>query len=182
MDVGGGWIPLSRRVELPDFTTFDFPAANLADTAAEEIELDQALSLAGRRGRRYFGMKIQGAYEQLLDSLIADTADVHLHDVWSLYTRTGAFNIDDPELIDRWQIGAALNVTEGSSHHYVESLGPFAGGEVYVAPRLFSELENQSDAQINADTLFMRMATISQRLSFQTFIELLERHADVTLL
>ncbi len=53
---------------------------------------------------------------------------------------------------------------------------------LYVAPRLFYRFENDLDVAFSIGDLDIRMASISTRLTFRKFIELLERFADVTLL
>ncbi len=186
MDYAGSkYEQLSRAVELFDFTVFDFPNATLTDTSTEEIELDQALSLAGRRGRRYFGAQYQGILFDMFTELLTDPG-VLLEETITLASRTGAFNIDDPELIDRLYYASILHTagtnTEASLMQAMEDLKIPPRGDIYVAPRLFHRVTNDLDVTIATDTQFVRLATIAQPLSFQTFIELLERFADVTLL
>ncbi|MEE9592362.1 MAG: hypothetical protein V3W28_02135 [Thermoplasmata archaeon] len=176
--------PLTRRRELYDYTAFAAPAADLTTTSAEEIEIDQALSLAGRRGRRLFGVYMTAVEMWHLTSRIADTADTRYELQAKLATRTGSFTPADPELLWQAQMNASLNVTEGSATDaFWDDMPIPPGGEVYVAPRLFWRVENDLGVTITAaDPLGVRFASISQALSFQTFIELLERFADVTLL
>lgn len=166
-----------------DYTVFTFPAASLTDTSTEEIELDQALSLAGRRGRRLFGVTYDGLLENILASLIADTADVQLSHVAELNTRTGAHGPESPEGLWREYVETTLNVTEGSgTGPNTAGFGPPPGGDVYVAPRLFFRQTNNIDATRTAGASGARIASVDQPLSFPIFIELLERFADVTLL
>ena len=180
---GGGIVTYSRRTELMDYTAFTAPAASVADAGSEEIEIDQALSLAGRRGRRFFGVHYSGPVSDALVSLIADTADINLRNVLALNTRTGGFGPQSPEELWFQQFDYTLNITEGSgTGPTVQTMMPPPGGDVYVAPRLFWREVNNLDATITADSWGVRIASISQRLSFQVFIELLERFADVTLL
>ncbi len=186
MEFGGpGFERLSRAVELFDYTTFDYPDATLTDTSTEEVELDQGLSLAGRRGRRFFGIQYQGVMFDVYTELLTDPG-VLLQQIATLATRTGAFNIDDPELIFREEWEAILHTagtnTEAAMLQGKETMEVPPRGDIYVAPRLFHRVENQLDATIATGTQFLRMASISQPLSFQVFIELLERHADITLL
>lgn len=186
MDYGGPpFQPLSRAIETYDFTVFDFPNAALTDTSTEEIEIDQALSLADRRGRRYFGTQFEGVLFDHFTELLTD-AGVLLEQTISIATRTGDFHIDDPELLANFYWASFLHTagtnTEAAVIDGSEHLEPAPRGEIYVAPRLFFRTDNDLDVTIAQDTQFARMATISQPLTFPVFIELLERFADVTLL
>ena len=181
---GGGPLLAAPGRERPDYTVFPFPAANLADAGVEEIEIDQAISLQGRRGRELLGALIMNlANGEILPELITLAADTHLQAGFSLASRTGAFFIDDPELLWTYQAGVAMNVTEGSAQA-MEELGNLMLGEpeLYVAPRLFWRFANNLDRQVDASDLRARISSISQPLNFNEFIELLERFADVTLL
>ncbi len=177
-----GFQPLSHARELYDYTTFDWPAANVTNTSSEEIELDQAMSLADRRGRRFFGCQLENVMLDIAAFVITGTADHVVWDIMSLATRTGTFHIDDPELLWRYEVAHVMNVTEASAYTYVDPLETSPRGEVYVAPRLFFRYENQHDATKSAGASYARIATVAQSLSFPTFIELLEKFADVTLL
>ena len=180
---GGGYVAFSRRTELMDYTAFTAPDAAVTDTSSEEIEIDQALSLAGRRGRRFFGVSYSGPISDLLASITADTADIRLLYSLALNTRTGGFGPQSPEELWFQEVTYTLNVTEGSSFGpNIVTMMPPPGGDVYVAPRLFWRFVNNVDATVAADAWGVRIASIDQRLSFQVFIELLERFADVTLL
>ncbi len=176
--------------ERPDFTLFNFPAASLADAAAEEIEIDQALSLVGRRGRDFLGMAgMDGIFSALFaEHLTLGTADFAQNASFRLSTRTGSFNMNDPELIWAWTIGETYALTAtatGLEPLHINNLGGNEGlGEpfLYVAPRLFWRFGNDLDQTITADEFAVRWGSINVRLSFFTFIELLERFADVQLL
>ncbi len=176
----------ARGAERPDFTAFTFPAANLADAAAEEIELDQALSLAGRFGRDFLGMQFSGVLNDLAsEHLTIGTADHDMLLILTLASRTGAFGFQDPELLWLWELTTAVTAPTTATS---ESLNVMHSGltlgepELYVAPRLFFRTSNNIDATIVADAMSVRMASVSRRLTFRLFIELLERFADVTLL
>lgn len=180
--------------ERPDYTVFSFPAANLADGATEEIEVDQALSLVGRRGRDFLGVGvIHGVLEAMLEEILTvGDADHSQQFSFRLATRTGAFNPDDPELLWYWGIDHTHNnVTVGTdAGPIVTTLNPITEGGnhmlgepfLYVAPRLFWRFVNDGDQQINADEFDVRWGSINVRLTFFTFIELLERFANVSLL
>ncbi|MCJ2532013.1 MAG: hypothetical protein LN413_06925 [Candidatus Thermoplasmatota archaeon] len=182
VDFGGpSFQDLSRKVETYDFTVFDFPNATVTTTSTEEIEIDQALSLADRRGRRFFGAQFEGMlFDHFTEQISAiDT----LNEVTiSISTRTGDFHIDDPELLANYYWASYTGVAEGSAEHATEHLKTAPGGEIYVAPRLFFRLDNDLAVSIVLNTQFVRIASISQPLTFPVFIELLERFADVTLL
>ena len=172
--------------ERPDFTIFNFPAANLVDGSAEEVELDQALSLAGRFGRDFLGMEVSGLLEFMAtEHLTITTADHTMSGIFSLQTRTGAFTKADPEIID---VYSALQAVTAPTTATSEALNPViahqAKGEpfLYVAPRLFARFTNQLDATVTALDLQWLISSVSRRLTFRLFIELLERFADVTLL
>ena len=176
--------------ERPDYTTISYPAANLADAASEEIELDQALSLAGRFGRDLLGV-VQAHFlgDFQTEHLTITAADHQMFITTSLASRTGQFFLNDPEMLWYESIGQASQFVSGTAtdsfltemilNHETIELGE---GELYVAPRLFWRLSNDLDAQITADSLRARISSVSRRLNFRLFIELLERFADVTLL
>ncbi len=174
--------------ERPDYTLISFPAANVVDAAGEEIELDQALSLAGRFGRDLLGIDTQGILETMAtEHLTRTTADHEMQALVRLQTRTGAlFSLSDPELLyrARWTDVMAAGATPVDNvmmnTHFYETV--YGEPELYVAPRLFWRFDNDLDATVSADALDGRISSISKRLTFQLFVELLERFADVTLL
>lgn len=179
-DLSAGYLRVERPRELPDFTEFDFPDANVADAATEEIELDQLISIAARQGRRFLGVELQSLDVELSTEMITLTADTVLGLALQLNTRTGTHNLDDPENIWRAQISWALNVTEGSQSDVMFSENrPPPGGSVYVAPRLFLRLTNNLDAQIDLGALFIRIATVAQPLSTFLLFELLEQFSGL---
>ena len=180
----------ARGFERPDYTVFTFPAASLTDGSTEEIEVDQALSLQGRRGRDFLGVNsIQGLLVQFIEEhLTLGTADFAQDISFRLASRTGAFQPSDPELLWYFMVGEeyALTATatgleplalvqEGGNHMIGE---PF----LYVAPRLFWRVVNHLDQTLAVADLDVRWGSVSVPLRFRTFIELLERFADVTLL
>lgn len=180
--------------ERPDFTVFAFPAASLVDGASEEIEVDQALSLVGRRGRDFLGVAL---IEALLNTMIEELltvgdADHSQQAGFRIATRTGSFNADDPELIWLFNVDDTHNnVSVGTdAGPVVTKFTPVsAGGNwmlgepfLYVAPRIFWRFDNNLDQTIAIDELSVRWGSIPVRLTFFTFIELLERFANVQLL
>jgi len=172
--------------ERPDYTTLSYPAATLADAATEEIEIDQALSLAGRFGRDFLGI-IQGHFmgDLRTEHLTITTADHEMFFTASLASRTGQFFLNDPELLWYEEIGQAETApTTAQAETFNPHLEGMVLGEpfLYVAPRLFWRLSNDIDASFTADSLRARIGSVSRRLTFNLFIELLERFADVTLL
>ncbi len=176
--------------ERPDFTLFSFPAASVVDGASEETEIDQALSLVGRRGRDFLGMSgMDGIFAALFEEHITlGTADFAQNFSFRLSTRTGSFNVNDPEQIWVWSIGETYALTAtatGLEPLHINNLGGNEGlGEpfLYVAPRLFWRFGNDGDQTIAIDEFSVRWGSINVRLSFFTFIEWLERFADVQLL
>ncbi len=172
--------------ERPDYTAFTFPAAGLADGGAEEIEIDQALSLAGRFGRDFLGCQFSGVLNDFIaEHLTIGTADHDMLLILTLASRTGAFGFQDPELIWLWEIGQAVTAPTTATSQALSLIdsGLMLGEpELYVAPRLFFRTSNEIDATIAADAMSCRIASVSRRLTFELFIELLERFADVTLL
>ncbi len=174
-------------MERPDITPFTFPAATLTDTSAEEIEIDQALSLASRQGRDFLGALIAGVAEVMgVEHLTIAGADHSAELLQTLATRTGAFDLSDPELIWRW-LAQAINAAGGTDTATlpftpnVDAM-PLPEPFLYVAPRLFWRTENNLDVSITNDVLSARLFSMARKLSFRLFIELLERFADVTLL
>jgi len=172
--------------ERPDYTTFTFPAANLSDAASEEIEIDQALSLQGRKGRDFLGLQVGSVLDNFeTEHLTITTADHQMDLSILLQTRTGTFGFEDPETIWSWQIGQVITApTTATSQGLTLNKQSLMYGEpeLYVAPRLFFDVLNNLDAQVNANDMGARMASVSVTLTFNLFIELLERFADVTLL
>lgn len=180
--------------ERPDFTIFQFPAATLTDGSAEEIEVDQALSLVGRRGRDFLGVGvIQGLLDQMLEEILTVGDADHSQQVsFRLATRTGEFQPSDPELMWYWDVDHTHNnVTVGTdAGPIVTNLNPvWEGGNgmlgepfLYVAPRVFWRMQNDLDQTLAVNDLSVRWGSIPVRLTFFTFIELLERFANVQLL
>ncbi len=185
-DISGPAFLEARGPERPDLTAFDFPDASLVDAASEEIEIDQALSLAGRFGRDFLGMQIMGLRTAMAtEHLSITTADHEQFFTAELSTRTGSFNYDDPELIHRHQVGAAVTApTTATSQGILTDMEILKRGEpyLYVAPRLFFRAGNNLDATLAIGDLFVMWASVSVKLTFRAFIELIERFADVTLL
>lgn len=176
----------ARGAERPDYTTFTFPAANLSDASSEEIEIDQALSLQGRFGRDFLGAQVGSVLDNFeTEHLTIGVADHQMDLQIFLNTRTGTFGFEDPEQIWSWHVGQVVTApTTATSQAFTPNKEDLIYGEpeLYVAPRLFWRVTNNLDAQINANDMGARMASVSIRLTFNLFIELLERFADVTLL
>lgn len=181
-----GFMLEARGRERPDFTLFDFPDATLTDGSAEEIEFDQALSLAGRFGRDFLGVmygNVGGIFRT--EHITISTADHDMELLLSINTRTGAFSLGDPENI--WQtmfltsVTAPTTATSESMNITMEATR-YAEPFLYVAPRLFWRTLNNMDRSLSAGDFDCRIGSISVRLTFPLFIELLERFADVTLL
>ena len=188
MDLSSELQGVSRPRELPDFTEFDFPDANLADAAAEEIELDQLISIAARQGRRLLGMELQNVDEEFGQEYLTaiDNADLDITFSVELNTRTGVHNLDDPEQLMRLgfrTVIANIEATAGtgtaiSQAYKGENTVP-KGGTVYVAPRLFFRVANAMDRQIDIGDMFVRIATINQPLSTFLLFELLEQFSGL---
>lgn len=187
-DMSGFYRPVSRPRELPDFTEFDFPDADLADAATEEIELDQLISISAREGRRLLGVEMQNInIETAIEFLTAtDNADLSMDIDLQLNTRTGGHNLDDPENLWRTQFNAMVANIEATAGTGSAIFGLFSGandvppgGLVYVAPRLFWRLTNNMDRQIDTGDLFTRIATINQPLSTFLLFELLEQFSGL---
>lgn len=186
-NITSGFMMAAPGKERPDYTLISFPAANLTDGSSEEIELDQALSLAGRFGRDLLGVQIRGLLgTAATEWLSVGGADHEVTNQVRLATRTGTFSLSDPELLYVQHL-VALQATVGTDAgpslflpHFEELT--YGEPELYVAPRLFWRETNNMDATISADTLDARVSSMSRRLTFNLFVELLERFADVTLL
>ncbi len=188
---GPGFLVAPGR-ERPDFTLFDFPDATVTNGSTEEIEFDQALSLAGRFGRDFLGVQVSGMLAVMVaEHLTSGSATDHEQTARvTLATRTGAFVQGDPELIWEKDYSAALAIDLGATDtaNTVINFAPsifetiYSEPFLYVAPRLFWRFANNLDVSVTAGQLDVRIASISVRLTFPIFIELLERFADVTLL
>jgi len=186
MDISGPGFLVAPGGERPDFTLFDGPDTALADAAVEEIEFDQALSLAGRFGRDFLGIQVGGILPVMqTEHLTIATADHEMFLRQTLATRTGAFVGGDPELIWEKDIGQASTApTTATAQAFNPNMfeTKYAEPFLYVAPRLFYRFANDLDVAFSIGDLDIRIASISKRLTFRLFIELLERFADVTLL
>ncbi len=184
IDVSGSYLPVSRVRELPDFTEFDFPDSNVADAAVEEIELDQLISIQARQGRRMLGVEIQNLGIEIATEYltIASGADHEMTSLLELNTRTGGFNLDDPENLWRHRVSMVVSIsaaTEVTQADLLEINDLSPGGVVYVAPRLFWRFSNELDRQVDTGDLMTRIATINQPLSTFLLFELLEQFSGL---
>ena len=119
--------------------------------------------------------------------LTAGQADLRIDLAQQLNTRTGAFGAAEPERLWGVQYRAAqasVGTDAGPSvfNPHREIPRQFGEGMLYVAPRLFWRTQNDMDFNLAVSALNVIIASISVRLTFPIFIELLERFADVTLL
>ena len=187
-DMSSSYRAVARPRELPDFTEFDFPDANVADGASEEIELDQLISIAARQGRRLLGVELQNVHQEFGVEFLtaADNADLDINAAFQLNTRTGDQNLDDPENLWRaaWRqpianIEAAANTGTAITAMFSGINNVPIGGRVYVAPRLFWRFNNETDRQTDTGDMFAIIATISQRLGTFLLFELLEQHSGL---
>ncbi len=184
-DVSGSQLAVRRPRELADLTDFDFPDANVADTGVEEIELDQLVSIRARIGRRLLGVELQNIStgELVTEFLTMAGADIEMSGRITLATRTGDFNLDDPELLYRLNfavVGAFQGTGEGQNHIALsDHKFPPPGGTVYVAIRLFWRFLNNLDRQVDTGDLFTAIATIDQRLSTFLLFEMLEERSGI---
>ena len=176
----------ARGRERPDYTAFNAPDATLSAGSTEEIEFDQALSLAGRFGRDFLGINVMDVLQEMAtEFLTISTADHQMELICSIATRTGVFNLPDPELIWRKLYSSAVTApTTATSESLNPNIDETLYGEpfLYVAPRLFWRMQNDLDASLAISDVNIRFASVSVKLTFPLFIELLERFADVTLL
>ncbi len=184
IDVSGSYLPVSRVRELPDFTEFDFPDANVADSAVEEIELDQLISIQARQGRRMLGVELQNLGIEIATEYltIASGVDHEMTSLLELNTRTGGFNLDDPENLWRHRVSLVVSIgaaTEVAQAEILEINDLSPGGVVYVAPRLFWRFSNELDRQVDTGDLMTRIATINQPLSTFLLFELLEQFSGL---
>ena len=188
VDFSGSFRPVTRPRELPDFTEFDFPDANLADAGTEEIELDQLISIQARQGRRFLGVELQNLDIEFSTEFLTapDNADLDITLGMELNTRTGAQNLDDPENIWRSVFRQAIANVEATAGTGAAITGQFSGvreappgGVVYVSPRLFFRVTNSMDRQIDTGDLMALIATVSQRLSSFLLFELLEQYSGL---
>ena len=188
LDLSGRYQPVSRPRELPDFTEFDFPDAAVADDGVEEIEFDQLISIQARQGRRLLGIELQNLDVEMQTEFLTapDNADLDLTALFELNTRTGGFNLDDPENLWRARYAnpiANVEATAGTgtaitAEFFGENDLP-PGGRVYVAPRLFWRFTNALDRQVDAGDLFSLIATINQPLGTFLLFELLEQYSGL---
>ncbi len=188
IDISSSMMPVSRPRELLDFTEYDYPDANVADAATEEIEFDQLISIAARQGRRFFGMELQNLDIEIATEFLTapDNADLDITFALEVNTRTGQHNLDDPENIWRFRnadIVANIEATAGTGTaiygNWSHLNNPVTGGVVYVSPRLFARFSNEMDRQIDTGDLFARMGTLSQQLGTFLLFELLEQYSGL---
>lgn len=181
VDMSGQALSVARPRELADITAFDFPDTNVADAGTEELELDQLISIAARRGRRFLGVELQALSNEFLQEIITLTADTVLQTDIQLNTRTGNHAVDDPEQIWRMDFGWSINITEGSQSEFIlDELRPAEpGGKVYVAPRLFWRFTNNLDRQVDIGDLFGRIYSVDQALSAFLLFEMLEESSGL---
>ena len=184
LDVSTQFAPMGRPREIFDLTEFDFPDANVADDATEEIEFDQLISIAARMGRRFFGMEVQNLdIEIATEFLTASSADLDITFALEVNTRTGQHNLDDPENLWRYRNADIVTDFEAASSGLLGNWSvlnnPLFGGQVYVSPRLFLRFTNAMDRQIDTGDLFARMATLQQRLGTFLLFELLEQYSGL---
>ena len=184
LDVSGSILPVRRPRELADLTDFDFPDANVADGGVEEIELDQLVSIQARIGRRLLGVELQNisGAELPIEYQTLGLADQEMSTRLSLATRTGAFNLDDPELLWHQSVDirvAAVTTVGAVERAFVDNKFPPPGGTVYVALRLFWRFLNNLDRQVDTGDLFTSIATIDQRLSTFLLFEMLEERSGI---
>ena len=188
LDYSGRYEPVSRPRELPDFSEFDFPDAAVADAGVEEIEFDQLISIQARQGRRLLGVELQNLDVEVNTEFLTapDNADLDIGVLLELNTRTGGFNLDDPENLWRARYFlpiANIEATAGvgtaiTAEIFGENDLP-PGGRVYVAPRLFWRFTNALDRQVDAGDLMALIATINQPLSTFLLFELLEQYSGL---
>jgi len=188
LDLSTEFAPMGRPREIFDLTEFDFPDANVADAATEEIEFDQLISIAARMGRRFFGMEVQNLDIEVATEFLTspDNADLDITFALEVNTRTGQHNLDDPENLWRYRnadIVANVEATAGTGTaiygNWSHLNNPLLGGQVYVSPRLFVRFSNEMDRQIDTGDLFARMATLQQRLGTFLLFELLEQYSGL---
>ena len=187
-DYSSSYQAVSRPRELPDFTEFDFPDANVADDGVEEIEFDQLISIQARMGRRFLGVELQNLDVEAETEFTTapDNADLVIDALLEFNTRTGGFNLDDPENLWRFRRGQAVANVEATagtgaaiSADYLGINNVPPGGRVYVSPRGFWRFTNQMDRQVDTGDLFALLATIDQRLGTFLLFELLEQYSGL---
>lgn len=170
-----------------NFITFTSPSANLANGAANEIEIETGISIVDRAILRILGMQVQGLVASLIEDEGNEATNVTSGVHGKLSTRTGDFNIDDPEFViglnGRLRIvsgGAATVHTDSAVEYYA----PAPGGSLVATPRLIYRLVNDlagGPTTISADTHAIRIGYEFVPVNRDLLIELLERHADIFL-
>ena len=130
------------------------------------------------------GVELQGILNEMTQEFLTiNSADHEMAINLALATRTGAQNLDDPELLWRKvldvvstdaEVGSAMLVLDMEEN---QTIPP--GGRVYVAPRLFLRTVNDLDRQLDTGDLFTAIATINQPLSTFLLFEMLEQHSGL---
>lgn len=170
-----------------NFLTFTSPSANLANGSSDEVEIETGISIVDRAIIRVLGLQVQGLVASLKEDFGDEAASVSPGIHGKLSTRTGDWNIDDPELVTSLN-GTARIVSDGTNTvavaHDLEMYSVAAGGSLVATPRLVYRLVNDlagGPTTITAHTHSVRMGFEFVPVNTNLLIELLERHADIFL-
>lgn len=174
-----GAIGLPPRGKLANYITLELPNAIVATTAAEETEIETGISLPELQGLRWLGSEFEGISNVVVDAAIAAAADLNVHMDVGFHSRTGDFNLDDPEFIEGYQFGVGVLFTEGGLIGYTNFNTTPIGGDVIVTPRIFVRVGNDIGGNLAADAFRVRAGYEFERIVRNKFIELLERFADI---
>ncbi len=174
-----GAIMRPPRGKLANYITMELPAATVATTGAEETEIETGISLPELQGIRWLGVEFSELSNLIVNAAIAAAADLNVHLDVVFASRTGDFNLDDPEYIEGYQFGMAVLFTEGGLAGYMSKNTVPEGGDVIVTPRIFVRFGNDIGGNVTANTFQLRAGYEFERIVRNKFIELLERFADI---
>lgn len=182
MDFSGA-ILAPPRGKLANYITLELPNANVTNGNAEETEIETGISLPQLQGIRWLGVEFSGIMSLVYDAGILAAADVVRKMDVAFASRTGDFNLDDPEYIEGYAWAVAIQAAAGPVGEWalegMEHTTVPAGGDVVVTPRIFVRLGNNIGVTISAGGFQVRAGYEFERIQRNKFIELLERFADI---
>lgn len=171
------------RGKLANYITLELPNANVINGAAEETEIETGISLPQLQGIRWLGVEFGGVMGLIYDAAILAAADVNRKMDVAFASRTGDFNLNDPEYIEGYAWAVAIQAAAGPVGEWaiegMEHTTVPLGGDVVVTPRIFVRFGNDLGVTVAADAFQVRAGYEFERIQRNKFIELLERFADI---
>lgn len=173
--------------EEPNYITHDLPQASLAAAGDEEVEIETGISIAEPQILRILGLTPTGltiATSGAVNNTNGTTSETRSFSL-SVNTRGGEFDASDPENIINLDLvyrmlSDGTNMTSYDTN--VEVSGPPEGGEIVGTPRLvFRQSNDLETTSISAEAYHVRLGYVFEDVTQGTFMELVEKHADIFL-